>query len=212
MADAAHARKLTTESVDAWNAWRRDNDIARVDLSGMDLRGWILDGVDLSGADLTDADLRGAGLRGSSLVDARLIRARLEYATLAESRVGRTVFADVDLSSVVGLDTTTHESPSTVGLDTVERSRGRIPVAFLRGAGCSEATVKQAGVVSRDTGKAEKTTEDQLCLAETAMVGVGLLSAIPAEPTAAEIRLFHEWKPIHIEGPPVSETIIKDRR
>ena len=39
MADAAHARRLTTESVDAWNEWRHENGIARVDLSGVDLRG-----------------------------------------------------------------------------------------------------------------------------------------------------------------------------
>ena len=212
MADAAHARQLTTESVDAWNAWRRENDIARVDLSGADLRGWILDGADLSGADLTDADLRGAGLRGASLIGARLIRTRLDYATLSDARLGRTVLADVDLISVLGLDTVIHEVPSPVDIGVVEQAQGRIPEAFLRGAGCSEGVVRQAQAMAEDVGKAERTLEDQIALAEEAMVAAGMLSAIPTRPTPEEMRQFHQWKPIHIDGPPVSETLLKDRR
>jgi len=39
------------------------------------------------------------------------------------------------LSAVKGLETVTHRGPSTIGPDTIYRSQGKIPEAFLRGAG-----------------------------------------------------------------------------
>ena len=52
--------------------------------------------------------------------------------------MGWTIFAEMDLSEAEGLETVKHEGPSTVGIDTLYRSRGGIPVAFLRGAGVPE--------------------------------------------------------------------------
>src|SRR3984893_7225717 len=46
-----------------------------------------------------------------------------------------TVFAEVDLSSCSGLDSVQHDGPSTLGVDSIIRSKGRIPEAFLRGVG-----------------------------------------------------------------------------
>ena len=46
-----------------------------------------------------------------------------------------TSFANVDLSEVKGLESIKHDGPSTVGIDTLFRSRGKIPEAFLRGCG-----------------------------------------------------------------------------
>ncbi|MEO2003373.1 MAG: pentapeptide repeat-containing protein [Candidatus Poribacteria bacterium] len=204
MADAAHARQLTTESVDAWNVWRRENDIARVDLSGVDLRGWILDGVDLSGADLTDADLRGAGLRGASLIGARLIRTRLDHAVLAECHVGETVFADVDLSVVVGLDAVTHRGSSTIGRDTIERSRGMIATAFLIGVGCENTTLAINEMTRHVNAKEDGRLLNEV---ERALLAAGLVTRFPAAPTEDDVRRFRQWRPVHIDGPPVSETI-----
>jgi hypothetical protein len=34
---------------------------------------------------------------------------------------------------------------------------------------------------------------------------------VPPPLTAEDIRRFHEWKPVEIEGEPLSETIIKER-
>jgi hypothetical protein len=45
------------------------------------------------------------------------------------------MFADVDISDVNGLDSVRHEGPSTLGTDTLFRSKGRIPETFLRGCG-----------------------------------------------------------------------------
>jgi hypothetical protein len=52
-----------------------------------------------------------------------------------------TIFADVDLSQTLGLDRVQHVGPSTVGVDTLFRSEGRIPEVFLRGCGVPESVV-----------------------------------------------------------------------
>jgi hypothetical protein len=54
---------------------------------------------------------------------------------LSKATVGDTVFGDVDLSDVKGLESVEHKGPSTIGIDTIYRSRGRIPEVFLRGCG-----------------------------------------------------------------------------
>ncbi len=38
-------------------------------------------------------------------------------------------------SATKGLETVIHKMPSTVGIDTIYKSRGKIPEAFLRGRG-----------------------------------------------------------------------------
>ena len=55
--------------------------------------------------------------------------------SIAEARAGSTNFADVDLSVAKGLGTIEHDVRSTIGIDTIFRSRGKIPEAYLRGCG-----------------------------------------------------------------------------
>jgi uncharacterized protein YjbI with pentapeptide repeats len=99
-----------------------------------------LTGANLTGADLDITALRRARFGGANLTRANLRNARLEAAELNESvlqetTVGYTVFSSCDLSTVRGLDTLIHEFPSTIGIDTIYLSKGRIPEIFLRGAG-----------------------------------------------------------------------------
>ena len=54
------------------------------------------------------------------------------------------VLADVDLSTVGGLETVMHTAPSTIGIDTIYRSQGKIPESFLRGAGVPENFITYA--------------------------------------------------------------------
>jgi len=49
-----------------------------------------------------------------------------------------TVFGDNDLSIVKGLEIMHHWGPSTIGIDTIYKSKGNIPEVFLRGAGVPE--------------------------------------------------------------------------
>jgi uncharacterized protein YjbI with pentapeptide repeats len=85
-------------------------------------------GADLKNADLSNADLSGAYLRGT----------RLNRALIAGARLRGTTFAEVDLREVIGLDSVRHDGPSTIGLDTIYRSYGKIHESFLRGAGVPE--------------------------------------------------------------------------
>jgi hypothetical protein len=100
-----------------------------------DLRGASLIGADISGANLFEAKLLGADLTGADLRAANLSGALLEGADLDGALIGYTTFADVDLGAVEGIETIKHDGPSSIGIDTIYRSKGKIPAQFLRGAG-----------------------------------------------------------------------------
>ncbi len=120
--------------------------LIRADLSGSDLSGADLSGTNLRRADLSTADLSGADLSGSNLGGADLTGA-----DLTEASIGYANFGDNDLSEVKGLDSVRHEAPSTIGIDTIYRSHGKIPIAFLRGAGVPENFIEYMGSL---TGRA----------------------------------------------------------
>jgi uncharacterized protein YjbI with pentapeptide repeats len=86
-------------------------------------------------ANLTEVDMSQIDLTGGNLVDTTLKNAQLEGAVLRGVVFGWTIFADTDLSEVTGLETGKHLGPSSLGLDTFFKSRGRIPEDFLRAAG-----------------------------------------------------------------------------
>lgn len=118
-------------------------DLLSADLSHALLREADLSRADLSRADLTLVDLRGADLQGTNLSGAMLggadlSGAQLNDADLTGAIVGNTNFSDVNLSAVRGLDTLRHIGPSTIGLDSIYRSQGKIPESFLRGCGVPE--------------------------------------------------------------------------
>ena len=90
------------------------------------------------GASLQGSDLSRSDMTGANLFHATFTAARLSGANLANALVGLTEFVRVDLSDVIGLDSTRHASPSTVDLETIYRSKGSIPEVFLRGCGIPE--------------------------------------------------------------------------
>jgi hypothetical protein len=140
------------QGLDLCDADLRDVYLSCATLTKSNLSGAILKGSDLSGAplrwaDLSEADLSWASLRGADLSNADLSWANLSgvdlsMATLSgadfsEALIGST-FGDNDLSTVQGLDTVRHIGPSTIGVDTLFKSDGKIPEVFLRGAGVPE--------------------------------------------------------------------------
>jgi uncharacterized protein YjbI with pentapeptide repeats len=128
--------------------------LLEADLSGADLSGADLGKADLSEAYLCEAVLyrailRGAvlikaNLRGTDLREADLTGAHLRGVNLSEAQMGLTVLGDVDLSTVNGLETVKHHFPSTIGIATVYRSKGRISEAFLRGTGVPDNFITYA--------------------------------------------------------------------
>jgi uncharacterized protein YjbI with pentapeptide repeats len=100
---------ILKQGVQEWNQWRKEHPEIRPDLIGANLFN-----VDFFDADISDADLRGAS-------------------------VGYTSFGNVDLSVVKNLETVQHEGPSTIGIDTIYRSQGKLPETFLKGAGVPDS-------------------------------------------------------------------------
>jgi hypothetical protein len=138
----------------------RGADFSRTALRGADLRGAVLRnavlrradlvGAVLRRADLVGAVLRRADLRGADLSGAVLRVAVLSRADLSDARCLSTVFGYLDLSEVRGLESIRHEGPSAVDVDTLRRSRGLIPEAFLRGCGFTPWEVLAADLYRTD--------------------------------------------------------------
>jgi uncharacterized protein YjbI with pentapeptide repeats len=120
------------------------------DVRDANLAGAILSEADLGGANLLRANLREANLGGANLSETNLYRTDLCGAyfggadfTLATT--GGTGFSDVDLSTTKGLESLVHRGPSTVGIDTIYKSLGKIPEVFLRGCGVPDEFIAYIG-------------------------------------------------------------------
>lgn len=109
-------------------------DLVEANLNGAFLTEANFDGADLSGADLYVTQLYGADLSGAKLNLAKLNGAKLRGANLTEADLLETIFADVDLSEVRGLNECNHLDRSTVDHRTLMKS-GELPLKFLRGVG-----------------------------------------------------------------------------
>jgi hypothetical protein len=103
-----------------------------------------LSGADLAAASLPWANLVGADLRGANLMRADFTGSVLHEADVTDAETSNTNWADVDLSSTKGLLEVLHSGPSTVGTNSLARSKGRIPEAFLKGCGLADWEVEQA--------------------------------------------------------------------
>jgi uncharacterized protein YjbI with pentapeptide repeats len=142
-------------------------DLSRTSLSGHDLKGADLSYANLSGTSLYDAHLENANLYDANLSlailggDANLSGADLSYANLSDANLsdatlrgvslrganlteasfGETIFAGVDLTSVIGLDTCAHEGPSFIDHRTLQNSEP-LPLNFLRGVGLPDNLIE----------------------------------------------------------------------
>jgi hypothetical protein len=100
-----------------------------------------LSGADLQGADLREANLWRANLREAYLDGAQLIETNLDSANLAGAAIRETLFVDVTLKGVVGLDSCCHHGPSVIDHRTLIRS-WPLPELFLRGCGLPDTLIK----------------------------------------------------------------------
>lgn len=132
-------------------------------LAGADLRGANLSEANLRGAnlwrvDLRRAYLRGANLFGSNLILADLCEADLQRVDLNRAILGGTVWGNVDLGETKGLEGVRYIAPSTLGTDTLQLSKGKIPAKFLRGCGLSDWEIESAKLYQ--TGLSTKEVND----------------------------------------------------
>jgi TIR domain/Pentapeptide repeats (8 copies) len=108
-----------------------------------DLRDAKICGAKLLYANLSEAKMIRSDLSEALLTGAQLVGTDLSGANLSDAEMGWTILGDIDLSTSKGLESVTHAGPSTIGVDTLYRSRGRIPEVFLRGAGVPEEFITQ---------------------------------------------------------------------
>jgi len=137
--------RSTLRATDLTGADLSSSDISFANLEGANLSRTNLTSADLTGADLTGANLRGAILSstilkqadftGADLRGASLIKADLESANFYETVFGFSTIVNCDLSKAMALEFARHTGPSTIGLDTLAKSGGRIPRKFLEDAG-----------------------------------------------------------------------------
>jgi hypothetical protein len=127
--------KILKESLAKWNAWRGSVTI-RPDLNGADLSS-----TNLIAANLSSANLSGADLSSASLIGANLMMANLNGADMTGALLLGTVFGNVDLTSVIGLETCIHHGPSIIDHRTLERSKS-LPLPFLRGVGVPDSLIE----------------------------------------------------------------------
>lgn len=142
----ADLKEATLERTDLSGATLNSADLREAKLLRANLNG-----ADLSRANLSYAELAKTDLRHSKFINAVLAFATLDGATfitadfcgldLTGALVKNTLFADVDLSEVRGLDTVVHLGPSDISLGTLHKSRGKIAKSFLRGAGVTETFI-----------------------------------------------------------------------
>jgi uncharacterized protein YjbI with pentapeptide repeats len=133
-------------------------DFVGAKLTGADLTGAWLDGsllryASLDHASLCNAHLKKTDLTGTSFFKADLTGAWIDETTFSSNVFDETeldsvilmrcVFHNVDLRGALGLESVRHFSPSSLDIDTIYRSHGRIPEAFLRGCGVPEPFIVQ---------------------------------------------------------------------
>ena len=136
----ADLRQAQLRSANLTGADLRAAPLIRANLAGANLYA-----ADLLGANLSQADLKEANLSGADLQEANFSNADLSGTDFSQAKAFGTIFADLDLSVAKGLETIEHRGPSTIGIDTIYKSRGKIPEAFLRGCGVPDEFIAYIG-------------------------------------------------------------------
>jgi hypothetical protein len=110
----------------------------RADLSVAHFIRTDLSGAVLTGANLYGTNLSSAHLVGATLNSTRFYSAVVNGANFARSKLGNSSFGNMDMQEANGLEEVIHSGPSTIGIDTLYLSKGRLPDVFLRGCGVPE--------------------------------------------------------------------------
>jgi len=158
----AYLRESDLSETDLRRAYFIRTDLVRVDLweanlNRADFRWAYLVGTNLKRANLSDADLRWAylsevnlseaNLKNANLVKTNLIKTDLNRTHLEDVTMAWTHFGDVDLSVAKDLNTAKHQGPSSIGIDTICRSKGKIPETLLRDAGVPDSFIQNMGLL-----------------------------------------------------------------
>ncbi len=115
--------------------------LKKANLTNANLSETNLTGVVLNEADLTRANVTGANLLKADLSSVNLSYANLSGANFSKVIMTNNILVNTNLSHVKGLEEIVHYGPSSIGVDTIFKSKGNIPSIFLRGAGVPEHVI-----------------------------------------------------------------------
>jgi hypothetical protein len=94
------------------------------------------------GIELVGRSVKRANFGHAILEHAEICGEDFDGADFSSARFGSTVFRDVDLSGAKKLEDATHGGPSSVDVDTLYKSKGKIPTEFLQGCGVPSALIE----------------------------------------------------------------------
>lgn len=103
------------------------------DLNRANFTNAEISSVEFSFSNLSDSCFREAKIANSSFQSTNLNNANFSAAEISNLR-----FSNTDLSVAKQIDTISHYGPSSIGVDSIYRSKGNIPEVFLRGCGVPE--------------------------------------------------------------------------
>lgn len=137
--------------------------LVEADLTGTNLCASDFIGADLSNANLSAANLSQTNFFWATLDNANLTKANLYSTSFIKTLfnntnfdsaiLGQTVFSDVDLLQLEGLDSCFHRSRSYVDANILLRSGDILPQEFLRGIGLTEDFIKYLPSLSEITAQ-----------------------------------------------------------
>lgn len=132
-------------------------DFCRAEITGVNFNGAVADHVDFWRASIHGCHITDASLTSTDFSDAQVWDTSFAFSDLggavfrntglvsvdfALSFIGATVFANIDFCETEGLESVHHHGPSTIGIDTIYKSKGQIPESFLRGCGVPDELIK----------------------------------------------------------------------
>jgi uncharacterized protein YjbI with pentapeptide repeats len=132
--------------VDFSHSTLTDANFSNSSLTIVEFTSCQLDGVNFKACQFTRADFYGANMRSCDLTGSRArltIFDTVDMNNLVMERMSvfSSSFNNINMSDVIGLENVTHLGPSSVGIDTLILSKGRLPKDFLRGCGVPEDTI-----------------------------------------------------------------------
>jgi uncharacterized protein YjbI with pentapeptide repeats len=95
----------------------------------------VLNDANLTFSEFDNVVLENAQLRRANFTGATLSNVAVAGADLRGAVFGGTRVLALDLSPAIALDSISHGAPSHLDIETFRRSRGQIPVQFLKGCG-----------------------------------------------------------------------------
>jgi len=129
----------------------------RCDLSGASLVDAVLDHTvfrdrvllcdadfsktSVSNVQFQNCDLRRANFRQTSFSSSSFEDCDISDATFEGAKFYYTQFIGIDLSSALGLADTKHSGPSSLDIETLRLSRGRLPHTFAKGCGLTDTEI-----------------------------------------------------------------------